>query len=57
VVELLKDQGKEDCLVIGGGVIPEEDVPRLKEKGIAAIFTSGTPIHAVAEYIRQHVKS
>jgi methylmalonyl-CoA mutase C-terminal domain/subunit len=57
VVELLKDQGKEDCLVIGGGVIPEEDVPRLKEKGIAAIFTSGKPIHAVAEYIRQHVKS
>lgn len=57
VVELLKDQGKEDCLVIGGGVIPEEDIPSLKEKGIAAIFTSGTPIHAVAEYIRQHVKS
>lgn len=57
VVQLLKDQGKEDCLVIGGGVIPEEDVPRLKEKGIAAIFTSGTSIHAVAEYIRQHVKS
>jgi len=57
VVELLRSQGKEDCLVIGGGLIPEEDIPRLKEKGIAAIFTSGTSIHAVAEYIRQHVPS
>jgi methylmalonyl-CoA mutase C-terminal domain/subunit len=56
VVELLRGQGREDCLVIGGGLIPEEDIPSLKEKGIVAIFTSGTSIHAVADYIRQHVK-
>jgi len=55
VVDLLRNQGKGDCLVIGGGLVPEEDVPRLKEKGIAAIFPSGTSIHAIAEYIRQHL--
>ena len=57
VAELLKEGGKEDCLVLGGGLIPDEDVPRLKEKGIDAIFTSGTPIDTIAEYIRQSVKT
>ena len=57
VVELLKEAGKVDSLVIGGGLIPEDDVPTLKEKGIAAIFTAGTPIHTIAEYIRENVKS
>jgi len=57
VVELLKEMGKGDSLVIGGGLVPPEDVPKLKEKGVDAIFTSGTPIHAIAEYIRENVKS
>lgn len=57
VVELLKEEGKEDSLVIGGGLIPDEDVPKLKEKGISAIFTSGTSIHTIAEYIRKSVKT
>ena len=57
VVELLKERGIEDILVIGGGLIPEEDVPGLQEKGISAIFTAGTSISAIAEYIRQHVKT
>ena len=43
VVELLKEQGAEDILVFGGGVIPEEDIPFLKSKGIAEIFGPGTP--------------
>lgn len=57
VVELLKELGKEDTLVIGGGLIPDEDTPKLKEKGISAIFTSGTSIHTIAEYIRQNVRT
>jgi len=57
VVELLKERGIEDILVIGGGLIPEEDVPGLQEKGISAIFTAGTSISTIAEYIRQHVKT
>jgi methylmalonyl-CoA mutase C-terminal domain/subunit len=54
VVELLREQGREDCLVIGGGLIPAEDIPTLEAKGIRAIFTSGTPIHAIADYIREN---
>lgn len=57
VVDLLKEKGRDDSLVIGGGLIPEEDVPKLKQKGISAIFTSGTPIHTIAEYIRQNVST
>ncbi len=57
VVELLKERGKEDTLVIGGGLIPDEDLPKLKEQGIADIFTSGVSIHTIAEYIRQNIKT
>lgn len=42
--------------MIGGGVIPEEDIPFLKEHGIAEIFTPGTPTSAVIEYIKANVK-
>ncbi len=52
VVELLRQSGREDVLVIGGGVIPEEDVPFLKERGVQAVFPSGTLISHIADYIR-----
>jgi methylmalonyl-CoA mutase C-terminal domain/subunit len=55
VVDLLRQSGREDVLVIGGGVIPEEDVPFLKERGVQAIFTSGTLISHIADYIRQNL--
>ena len=57
VVELLKERGSGDILVIGGGLILDEDVPRLKEKGISSIFTAGSAIHTIADYIRQNVKT
>jgi methylmalonyl-CoA mutase C-terminal domain/subunit len=56
VVELLKQRGVEDVLVVGGGIIPEEDIPLLKEKGISEIFGPGTPIKEIADYIRANVK-
>lgn len=56
VVELLRAKGMDDVLVIGGGVIPGEDVPFLKEKGIAEVFTSGTPTAKVIDFIKMHVK-
>ena len=55
VVELLRDKGLEDVLVIGGGLIPPEDIPFLKEKGIKEVFGSGTPIQKVADYIKSQV--
>jgi len=56
VVEQLKAKGVEDVLVIGGGIIPKEDIPFLKEKGISAIFGPGTPIKEIANYIKKTVK-
>ena len=56
VVELLKEQGIQDILIIGGGIIPEEDIPFLKEKGISEIFVSGTMVSEIAEYIRGNIK-
>lgn len=55
VVELLRQEGADDMLVIGGGVIPDEDIPGLKEAGIKEIFTPGTPTTAVIDYINENV--
>jgi len=55
VVELLKEQGVDDVLIIGGGVIPDEDIPSLKEAGIAEIFTPGTTTTQMIDYIKNNV--
>jgi methylmalonyl-CoA mutase, C-terminal domain len=55
VVRLLLENNAEDILVVGGGVIPDEDISFLKEQGIAEVFTPGSPISQMAEYIRDHV--
>ena len=46
-----------DVLVIGGGVIPEGDIPALKAAGIAEVFTPGTPTGDVVNFIKEHVKA
>jgi methylmalonyl-CoA mutase C-terminal domain/subunit len=56
VTELLAAKGVQDILVIGGGVIPEEDYDYLKSKGIAAVFGPGTPTAATIEFIRANLK-
>ena len=55
VMELLKNQNVEDILVVGGGVIPDEDIPTLKAAGVAEIFTPGTTTTATIEFIRSRV--
>ena len=55
VVELLQEEGADDILVIGGGIIPEDDVTALKEHGIGEIFGPGTPLSEIVEYIESHV--
>ena len=55
VVRLLKEEGVDDVLIIGGGVIPEEDIPGLLEDGIKAIFTPGTPTSEVVEFIKNNI--
>lgn len=56
IVRLLREKGLDDVLVIGGGIIPQEDIPFLKEKGISALFGPGTSIREIANYIRQNIK-
>ena len=55
VIEKLKGQRIKDVLVLVGGVIPEEDIPKLKEMGVAGVFTSGASIKEIAEFIRSRV--
>ena len=56
VAELLEKENVDDVLVIGGGVIPKDDIPQLKEKGIAEVFTPGTPTTETIEYIKANIK-
>lgn len=56
VMELLREQGVKDILVLGGGVIPEEDIPALKALGIAEIFGPGTSTETIVNYVKEHVK-
>ena len=56
VVELVRGKGMKDTLIIGGGVIPETDIPALKKAGIAAVFTPGTPTGDIVSFINEHVK-
>jgi methylmalonyl-CoA mutase C-terminal domain/subunit len=54
VVELLKAQGADDVLVVGGGTIPESDIPELQAKGVQAVFGPGSSIAGIVAYIREH---
>lgn len=56
VVELAKAEGLDDVLIVGGGVIPDDDIPFLKENGIAEVFTPGTPTQVTIDYIRENIK-
>ena len=56
VTRLLKGKDMDDVLVVGGGVIPEEDIPALKKAGIAGVFGPGTRIEDIVEFIRKNVK-
>jgi len=57
VVTLLKEEGVyNEVLVLGGGVIPQEDIPLLKEQGVQEIFTPGTTTTETIEFIRKNLK-
>lgn len=56
VMELLKQQGLDDVLVVVGGIIPEVDLPKLREIGISGIFLPGTPMQAIIDFITTHVR-
>jgi methylmalonyl-CoA mutase C-terminal domain/subunit len=55
IMELLKERGVQDILVLGGGIIPEEDILALKEKGIAAVYGPGSFTRDIVRYIEENV--
>jgi methylmalonyl-CoA mutase, C-terminal domain len=55
IVELLRGQGAGDVIVVVGGTIPNEDIPELKELGVAEIFTPGASVQGIVDYIQQAV--
>lgn len=57
VLELLKENKAEDIMVIGGGIIPEEDVAKLKKLGIKAIFLPGTSLDTIVNWVEDNVKA
>jgi len=54
IAKMLKQEDAEDIIVFGGGVIPEKDIPFLKKKGVKAVFTPGTPISEVIDFIENN---
>ena len=56
VMELLKEKGVKDILVLGGGVIPEEDIPALKSVGVKDVFGPGTSTETIVRYVQENVK-
>jgi methylmalonyl-CoA mutase C-terminal domain/subunit len=55
VVEKLREAGMGHVLIVAGGIIPDEDIPALKEIGVNGIFTPGTPIQEIVSFIRDNL--
>jgi methylmalonyl-CoA mutase, C-terminal domain len=53
VLDALRERGADDVLVFGGGIIPDADIPQLKEMGVAEIFTPGASITAISQWLEQ----
>ncbi len=57
IVELVRGRGMDDVLVAAGGIIPDADIVRLKEAGVAEVFGPGTSIGQIARYFRENARS
>lgn len=57
IVQLLRDQGMDDCLVLLGGIVPQEDISKLKSEGVAEVFLPGTSTEDIVTFLRQNVKA
>jgi methylmalonyl-CoA mutase, C-terminal domain len=57
VVELLKEKGLDDVLVVVGGIIPDVDIPRLNTLGIRGVFIPGTPMQEIVDFIKRNARA
>ncbi len=53
ITDKLRAKGADDILIFGGGIVPDEDLPKLKEMGVSAIFTPGTSTQEVVKFLRE----
>ncbi len=56
ILELMKENGLNDVLLIGGGIVPEDDKNKLIEMGVDAIFNPGTSIKEISDFIRKNIR-
>ena len=56
VVEVLKEKEAEDIVVIGGGIVPNDDILKLKKAGIKAVFTPGTPLDEIVDWVNENIQ-
>ena len=57
LMELLKARGLDDVLVVIGGIIPDVDIPKMKEVGVKGIFLPGTPMQQIIDFIQQNARA
>src|SRR3990170_2083815 len=57
ILQLLKEKGLDDVLVVIGGIIPDVDIPKLKEAGVKGIFLPGTPMKDIIDFIAANVRT
>jgi methylmalonyl-CoA mutase C-terminal domain/subunit len=56
VVDLLKEKKMSDVVVFGGGIIPDDDIPKLRKKGVDRVFTPGTTIQEIVDYVSSRIQ-
>ena len=57
IVDLLRENGMDDTLVVVGGIVPQEDIVDLKAKGVSEVFLPGTSTEDIVKFIKEHVRS
>ncbi len=56
IISLLREEGLDDCLVLVGGIVPQDDIARLKEQGVSEVFLPGTSTEDIVKFLRDNVK-
>ena len=57
IINLLRESGMDDTLVLVGGIVPQEDIPKLKENGVSEVFLPGTSTEDIVSFIRSNVRT
>lgn len=56
IIQLLREKKMGDVVLFGGGIIPDDDIPKLVKKGVDRVFTPGTPIQVIVDYVNERIQ-